>query len=44
MDWVSLAKGYGVPACQVTNLEQLNQALSSGLGKTGPYLIEAQLA
>ena len=44
MDWVSLAKGYGVPGCRVTNSEEFKQAFAAGTRKSGPYLIEAQLA
>jgi len=44
MDWVSLAKGYGVPACQVATPEEFAKALGLGFRTKGPYLIEAQLA
>jgi acetolactate synthase-1/2/3 large subunit len=44
MDWVSLAKGYGVPGCRVSNIEEFDKALATGCQTTGPYLIEAQLA
>ncbi len=44
MDWISLAKGYGVPGCRVTNSEEFKKALTTGTGTSGPYLIEAQLA
>jgi len=44
LDWVSLAKGYGVPGCRVTTVEEFNKALGSGFRTTGPHLIEAQLA
>jgi acetolactate synthase-1/2/3 large subunit len=44
VDWVSLAKGYGVPGCRVSNIEEFNKALATGCHTTGPYLIEAQLA
>jgi len=44
VDWVSLAKGYGVPGCRVSNIAEFNKALATGCHTTGPYLIEAQLA
>ena len=44
VDWVSLAKGYGVPGCRVSNIEEFNKALATGCHTTGPYLIEARLA
>jgi acetolactate synthase-1/2/3 large subunit len=44
MDWISLAKGYGVPGCRVTTREEFNKALTTGTATSGPYLIEAQLA
>jgi acetolactate synthase I/II/III large subunit len=44
VDWVALAKGYGVPASRATTAEEFRQALTTGLQTTGPHLIEAQLA
>jgi len=44
VDWISLAKGYGVPGCRVSNIEEFGKALATGCHTTGPYLIEAQLA
>jgi acetolactate synthase-1/2/3 large subunit len=44
VDWISLAKGYGVPGCRVSNIEEFGKALATGCQTTGPYLIEAQLA
>ncbi len=44
VDWVALAKGYGVPGCRATTTEEFRQALTRGLNIAGPYLIEAQLA
>jgi acetolactate synthase-1/2/3 large subunit len=43
MDWVALAKGYGVPGSRVTTVEEFNQALVTSFTTTGPRLIEAQL-
>jgi acetolactate synthase-1/2/3 large subunit len=44
VDWVALAKGYGVPASRVTTTEEFRRALTAGLQTQGPHLIEAQLA
>lgn len=43
LDWVSLAKGQGVPAGRATNLEELGQQLRRGISEQGPYLIEVVL-
>ena len=40
LDWVSLAKGHGVPATRVEDVESLAKALSAGLSGGGPSLIE----
>jgi len=44
LDWVALAKGYGVPGSRVTTTEEFRRALALGLQTQGPYLVEAQLA
>lgn len=44
VDWIALAKGYGVPGVRTTSPAQFRQALAVGLHTAGPYLIEAQLA
>lgn len=44
IDWVALARGYGVPAVRATTAGDFQTALSRGLQTSGPYLIEAQLA
>jgi acetolactate synthase-1/2/3 large subunit len=44
LDWVALARGYGVPAVRATTTAEFQAALSTGLQSSGPYLIEAQLA
>jgi acetolactate synthase-1/2/3 large subunit len=44
LDWVALARGYGVPAVRATTAAEFQAALSKGLQSSGPYLIEAQLA
>jgi acetolactate synthase I/II/III large subunit len=43
LDWVSLAKGLGVPARRVTSLEELTAALRAGFASGGPSLIEVPL-
>jgi len=40
LDWVSLAKGHGVPGRQVDTLESLATALAQALATPGPVLIE----
>ena len=41
IDWVSLAKGFGVPAERTESAEQLGEALARALAAPGPALIEA---
>jgi acetolactate synthase-1/2/3 large subunit len=41
LDWVSLAKGMGVPGQRVDNLQDLAQAMQKALATPGPVLIEA---
>jgi len=41
LDWVSLAKGLGVPAWRTTTAEEFNRALAASLAEKGPSLIEA---
>jgi acetolactate synthase-1/2/3 large subunit len=43
LDWVSLAKGMGVPARRVTSLEEFSAALKAGFESGGPSLIEVPL-
>lgn len=44
IDWLSLARGYGVPAEAVSTTQALEQALASALADTeGPRLIEMRL-
>ena len=40
LDWVSLAKGYGVEAGRAATLEELATQFKRGLAMTGPYLVE----
>jgi acetolactate synthase-1/2/3 large subunit len=43
LDWVSLAKGMGVPGARVTSLEAFRKALREGFESQGPGLIEVPL-
>lgn len=43
LDWVSLAKGMGVPGCRVTSLDAFAKALREGFQSEGPTLIEVPL-
>ena len=41
LDWVSLAKGMGVPGTRTDSAEGFNKALQHGIDEPGPFLIEA---
>jgi len=41
IDWVALAKGFGVPGCTVSTDEELADALVRSFAASGPTLIEA---
>ena len=43
LDWVSLAKGLGVPGTRVASLDQFAKALEAGFQGDGPALIEVPL-
>jgi len=43
VDWVSLARAYGVPGAQAQTLEQFRNSLRQSLQARGPMLIECQL-
>ena len=43
VDWVSLSRGYGVPAVRVASSEEFRDALGASLHAPGPTLIECQL-
>ncbi|MEZ5826551.1 MAG: acetolactate synthase large subunit [Geminicoccaceae bacterium] len=43
IDWVAIARGFGVPGCKAATVGELRQALARGLAEPGPYLIEALL-
>ncbi len=40
LDWVSLAKGHGVPATRAKDMDSFVRAVSAGLDSDGPSLIE----
>jgi acetolactate synthase-1/2/3 large subunit len=40
VDWIALAKGYGVEAGRATTLEELATQFKRGLAVAGPYVIE----
>jgi acetolactate synthase-1/2/3 large subunit len=40
LDWVSLARGMGVPGARVDSMDDFNVRLAEGLATPGPYLIE----
>jgi len=44
LDWVALARGFGVPGSRVTTADELNRELTIGLAESGPRLIELELA
>ena len=41
IDWVSLARGMGVPGVRAESMEEVNRGLERGLSSPGPFLIEA---
>lgn len=43
LDWVSLAQGFGVPACRVDSADALTKELEHALSESGPHLIEIPL-
>jgi acetolactate synthase-1/2/3 large subunit len=43
VDWVALARGYGVPGVKATTAAEFRAALSQGLTTSGPFLIAAEL-
>ena len=44
LDWVLLARGYGVPAARAKSSAEFALALRQALAASGPHLIEAELA
>jgi acetolactate synthase I/II/III large subunit len=43
LDWVSLARGMGVPARRITSLDEYAQGLREGFAASGPTVIEIPL-
>ena len=43
LDWVTIAKGYGVESGRATTLDELAVQFRRGLAVPGPYLIELLL-
>jgi acetolactate synthase-1/2/3 large subunit len=43
VDWVSLARGFGVEAVRAGDLPAFLAALRAGLSRKGPFLVEVQL-
>ncbi len=43
LDWVSLARGFGVDGVQATSLDELRDGLERGLASEGPSLVEVLL-
>ena len=43
VDWVSLARGFGVEARQVADLDGFVAGLRAGFGRRGPFLLEVLL-
>lgn len=43
IDWVSLARGYGVEARRVDDLDGFAAAVRAGLARRGPFLVEVAL-
>jgi acetolactate synthase I/II/III large subunit len=43
LDFVSLARGMGVPGRAVTNVDEFNKALAEGVAEKGPRLIEVRM-
>ena len=41
LDWVAIAKGFGVPGEVVSTCEDLADAMKRGMATPGPYLVEA---
>ena len=44
VEWLDLARGFGMPAVQVRTGEELTEALARGFAEPGPCLIEALVA
>jgi len=44
VDWVALARGYGIPAARVLTADAFSTALGNSLAMEGPYLIQADVS
>jgi acetolactate synthase I/II/III large subunit len=44
LDFVTLARGMGVPGERIETMDEFNKALVRGLAHRGPYLVEVMLA
>ena len=40
LDFVTMAKGMGVPGARVSDMDEFNRRLAEGIGTPGPYLVE----
>ena len=43
LNWVAIANGFGVAACKVNTLEELQTSLIRAIAEPGPYLIEVPM-
>jgi acetolactate synthase-1/2/3 large subunit len=43
LNWAAIANGFGVPACKVNTLEELQASLIRAIHEPGPYLIEVPM-
>jgi acetolactate synthase-1/2/3 large subunit len=43
MDWVALARGFGVPARNAATAGELRDAFTSALRARGPHLIQMEI-
>ena len=44
LDWVSISKGFGVPATRARTAEEFHRQFEAALAVKGPHLIECQIA
>jgi acetolactate synthase-1/2/3 large subunit len=40
LDWVTMAKGMGVPGARVRTMDEFNRRLAEGIAAPGPFLVE----
>ncbi len=43
LDWVTMAKGMGVPGARAATMEEFNRRFAEGLAAPGPFLVEVAL-